>query len=30
MTEKKDLPDWCDDCVVQDGKCTICGLTHSC
>ena len=30
MTEKKDPPDWCDDCVVQDGKCTICGYTHNC
>lgn len=30
MTEKKDPPDWCDDCVVVDSKCTVCVLTHSC
>jgi hypothetical protein len=26
----KNAPDWCDDCVVVDSKCTVCGLTHSC
>jgi hypothetical protein len=26
----KPITDWCDDCVVVDSKCTICGLTHSC
>lgn len=30
MADKKDPPDWCDDCTVQDGKCTICGYTHGC
>lgn len=30
MSEKKDPPDWCDDCVVVDSKCTICGYTHGC
>lgn len=23
-------PDWCDDCVVVDSICTICGYTHGC
>lgn len=23
-------PDWCDDCVVQDGPCPDCGCTHNC
>ena len=26
----KSITDWCDDCVVVDSKCTVCGLTHSC
>ena len=26
----EDAPDWCDDCVVVDSKCTICGYTHNC
>ena len=28
--EDKLITDWCDDCVVVDSKCTVCGLTHSC
>jgi len=31
LEEKTDkITDWCDDCVVVDSKCTVCGLTHSC
>ena len=26
----KAITDWCDDCVVVDSKCTVCGLTHNC
>ena len=28
--EDKPITDWCDDCVVVDSKCTVCGLTHNC
>ncbi len=31
MTEKKDPPDWCDDCISNPGeKCPDCGYTHNC
>ena len=31
MTDKKDPPDWCDDCNANPGeKCPDCGYTHNC
>ena len=31
MTDKKDPPDWCDDCSANPGeKCPDCGYTHNC
>jgi hypothetical protein len=30
LPSDKPITDWCDDCVVLDSKCTVCGLTHNC
>ena len=29
IMKNKEKPNWCDDCTVQDGVCTVCGYIYN-